>query len=216
VNPAGIAFALGCGLGYAFETTAYSLLKYWLPAGRAMLGGSPYSVPGYYNRRGMVLPFLPLAWLPFQVAAGIYTGLEFMSLNWLCEHWKLGVWRTIALLLSFPALYALVDGTIDPILLAAGLALIDRAPWAALLVLACKPQGTVGLVVWLLLREYGKGWWALGKAVLPTGSFFVLSLAYGPWPLLLRETSGFEWNQAGMALGLLVGVPDVVAGSMQG
>lgn len=198
-----MAFAVGCALG-GFEPFGYTLLQFWLPAGRAMLAGSPYSVEGYYNPPWLVVPFLPLALLPERVAAAVYTGLELVALAYLAERWKLGPWHTGAFLLSFPAAFALINGDADPLLLALGLALADRAPWAALIVLACKPQATVGLVIWLLWRERG---WVLVKTAWPTFSLFVLSLAYGPWPLLLREAPSLWWNISVYPWGLLVGVP---------
>jgi hypothetical protein len=163
------------------------------PAALALLSGkSPYSVPGYLNAPWALLPIIPFAILPEAVGRGAMAvvGLACFAFIGL----RLGA-RPITLglfLFSPPVLHSTLNSNLDWLALLG----VVLPPNVGLLLLACKPQIGIAVILFQLV-ESGRtgGVRRIAADFWPLASLSLLSLlAYGPWPLRFSNELGLWWN----------------------
>jgi len=190
---------------------------YWLAAGRAAQGGSPYNptmLLGPLGSQGLdiyryppVLSFLliPLSGLSFQDAGLIWlsiTGLG-IAIGLLTALWAGGakfspraiLWTGVAAVLFYPTLDSLMKGNVEGLqVLLIGLALIPNTRSRALSIAAngwLKISPAL-LVPALLIREGRRGllWLMIGSAILVIPAFIWSPEGFWQFPRILINISG--------------------------
>ena len=152
----------------------------FLPAILTILqAGNPYSVPGFYNPPWALLPLIPFALLPYDL------GRIALLLISLCAFaftlYRLGAKPIpLALILLTPfALDSLFWGNLEWITLL-GLTL---NPIYGLILLAIKPQMTIGVILFVLVESYIRsGFWnGFVKTIAPVTFVFIISIILFGW-----------------------------------
>ncbi|MHB8673871.1 MAG: glycosyltransferase family 87 protein [Candidatus Limnocylindrales bacterium] len=181
------AALLAAGLVYALirPPDAYDAHAYW-----AMDPSDPYRnasagrADAFLYSPVWVQAFSPLTHLPFPVFIAGWTFLLFATLVWLARGW------TVALLLV-PAIASEVGSGNIHLLLAAAIVLGFRWPWTWSLVLLTKVTPGVGLLWFVVRREWRELAIALGATAALAGiSFIVAPGLWGQWLDVLRSNSG--------------------------
>jgi hypothetical protein len=170
----------------------------FLPAILALLQtGNPYSVPGFYNPPWALLPLVPFALLPYDPGriAMILCGLSAFAFTL----YRLGAKPLpMALVLLTPfVLDSLFWGNVEWLTLL-GLTL---SPAYGLILLAIKPQMTIGVILFWLVESYTtQGLWnGFIKTIMPMTLVFIISIIlFGLFPLRWLDYSA----QAGINVSL--------------
>jgi len=155
---------------------------YFYPATRLFwTGQNPYTVPGFYNPPWLLALLAPFALLPERWAQAAFFACALCALLLVCYKLRLGRLGTLAFLLSFPAVYSLLYGNLEWLVLL-GLLLPPRVGVFFMLI---KPQVGMGaLVCWIVQAWRKRGARGVLGLLWPVGLAVLLSMAiYGPWPL---------------------------------
>jgi hypothetical protein len=175
-----------------------------------ILTGNPYQIDGggFLNAPWVLIPLIPLAFLPLNIGYGILTVAGLACFAYAA--YKSGA-KPITLavfLLSPPVLHCLLQGNIDWMVLL-GFVL---PPQIGLLLITIKPQmGSVVVLFWLV-EAYRKGGWRETVRVFwpVTIALGISFLIYGLWPLHFERELTHWWNASlwpasiPVGLGLLV------------
>lgn len=180
---------------------AVDVQLFFQPAARAVLEGeSPYIVEGFYNPAWVIWPLLPIAWMSTSWATLIIRAASLTGYLVASRHVGCNLCGRIALILSPPVLFGLMSGGFDGAVLA-GVAL---SPWLGFIVLAIKPQLTLGALC--LGYKRGYNWWPLLGLLLLTVALYGLPVVF------VGELRQAHWSSSLWPLGLLVGIPMLVWG----
>lgn len=165
---------------------------YFRPATLAMLSGrSPYG-SGFYNAPWSLLPFIPIALLPYPVSRFAFFLLSTAGFAYLIRSLTNNPLSIILFMTSVPVVFCLNDGTLDWITM---LGFVAPAPFALILA-SIKPQIGAGIAVFWLVESWRKGgarlvfWNFLPVILLLTASF----IFYGPWILNVSILMDINWN----------------------
>lgn len=125
----------------------YDFVIFWEAARAFVAGQSPYTVQGFFSPLPFLLPFLPLAFLPYGVAFSVWAALNLIALATLTR------WHMLRALLFLPVLFALWVGQVDLIIVALGF----TGTWWGLALATLKPQLAIWMVPFFAVR-----WWRTG------------------------------------------------------
>jgi len=145
---------------------------------------SPFTIGSYLYSPAFAQAIGPLTVLPWPAFAGVWTAILMVTLGWLAGRWAL------AALLMPPVALGIYLGQID-LLIGAAIVLGFRYPAAWALPLLTKVSPGVGLVWFLVRREWGALWIAFAATV----GIVAISAAADPaswagWVELLRRSGG--------------------------
>jgi hypothetical protein len=182
------------------------------PASRDLvLTGNPYRIAGegFLNAPWVLLPLIPLAFLPVNIGYAILTVVGLGCFAYAA--YKFGA-RPIALaafILSPPVIHSLLQGNIDWLILL-GFVL---PPQLGLLLVAIKPQmGSVVALFWLVEAFRKGGWREAVRVFWPvTVALLISFLIYGLWPLHFERELNHWWNASLFPASIPVGVGLLVA-----
>ncbi len=126
---------------------------FWQIAQSILSGASLYSTPESLYPPAMLLLFTPLGLLPFNIAFGLWSGLNVIlyifSVRFFTKE------NLLAWFFYTPALFILLTGQIDIIFLWVSTFLISKQTWKKVLaavILTLKPQIAFIVLPWLLIR----------------------------------------------------------------
>ena len=137
--------------------------------------GNPYLEPEFYNPPWLLIPLLPLSYLPPQTAFTIWFVLSFTGYALLAYKLRAHPLTLIAGLLSYPVLQGLLLGQVDWLIL---LGMFLPRP-LGFLVLATKPQISVGiLLLWLYEAGRDTDKTSLLRLLAPTTLAYTLALVF--------------------------------------
>ena len=153
---------------------------------RALHGKADVDVFGWHYPPPFLLVAAALASLPYVPALIAWQLATLVPFAWMM--WRLVPRReTLLLVLAAPVTLICLthghNGFLTALLLGGGLALMDKRPWLAGLLLGClvyKPQ--FALILPLLLLA-ARNWRAIGGATLSAGLLIGLTLAIWGWPV---------------------------------
>lgn len=178
---------------------------YFRPAAREMaFGRSPYSVKGFYNPPWMLLPILPIAFLPERWGHVILVMINFAAYAYILI--KLGAKpiSLIAVLLSPFFLYGLLKTNMDWLVV---LGFVMPAQIGLFFVLS-KPQIGIAVAIFWLVEAYRKGKVReVIRVFAPVTAAFVFSIVlWGLYFIEARNIVNVHWNQSIWPVGIPIGL----------
>jgi hypothetical protein len=182
----------------------------FLPTTRLLMSGqSPYEQPMFFSPFWVLLPFVPLAFLPAQVGRAILFVIALASFAYSAHRLGGKPIAVIAFLLSPPVLFALWLGSIDWMPLV-GFVL---PPQIGLFLVAAKPQmGSMVALFWLFETWRRGGWRETVRVFLPATLALVISFGlFGLWPLRVDRLLTIEHNASLWPTSIAVGLALLVA-----
>ncbi len=201
----GLSFVLPPAVDWhtAFRPAALSLLS----------GRSPYYVEGFFNPVWALAPLLPIAILPEQIGRATLFVLTLSSLGYVVRQLGAGLWATLFVLLSPPAIHGILNGNIDW-LVALGVVLPPRI---GLFFVTVKPQiGFTIVIFWVVEAWKNGGSQEAIRLTLPFMAAALLSLLlFGLWPLRTKREITLWWNASLWPMSIPVGFALLVAALRQ-
>ena len=182
----------------------------YIPATKEFIAGrSPFNVFSYFNAPWVLIPFIPLVFLPEPISRAILAFAALVSYGYTAL--RLGAkLPAIALILISPlVLHNLLTGNIDW-LVALGFVM---QPQFGLFFLAIKPQiGSAVALFWLIETWRSKGIKEVVKVFAPvTIALIITFILYGFWPRQFLEFGSFTANASLWPLSIPVGLALIVA-----
>ncbi len=170
----------------AFFPPGWDWINWFRPATLAMLSGeSPYNLKGFFNPPWLLIPFIPLAFLPERVGVVVISIAYITSYIFVSR--KLGAKAlTIAVLLTSPSFfYGLTFANIDWIVALGFL----MPPQIGLFFVLVKPQIGLGISIYWLFESWRNGGVKqVVKVFFPVTIAFIFSFfLYGLWPLRSQQ-----------------------------
>ena len=162
------------------------------PAALKLLRGqSPYSVTGFYNAPWALLPFIPIALLPFQWSRIVFFLISLAGFTYIIRKLTPHPMSVLLFLTSAPVVYCFYGGNLDWISM---LSFIMPAPFAVMFA-AIKPQIGAGILIYWLSESWRQGGPRLVILNFLPGAFLFISsfIFYGLWPLNFSELNGASW-----------------------
>jgi hypothetical protein len=173
----------------------FDFYNFWNTGRAVLVGAGPYSVPDSFYPPAMAYLFALLGLLPFNLAFGLWTGLNLILFQRSIIHFQKG-WRGLAWLAFAPATFILITGQIDILFLWLAGFLASRG-WKAVLagvLITLKPQMAFIILPWYLLQ-----WilhqrsqflmWAAGTLILHTSPLIADPLIYQKWLTVAKGES---------------------------
>jgi hypothetical protein len=179
----GLIFILAIIIVLSFFPAGWDWIRWYRPGCLALLAGeSPYQLEGFFNPPWVLLPLIPLAFLPERVGVAVMTMAYLGSFIFVAR--KLGGKPlTIFLMMTTPnfLFYGLSFANIDWMVM---LGLI-MPPQIGLFFVMAKPQIGLGIAIFWLFESYQQGKFIkVIKDFAPVTIAFIISfLLYGLWPL---------------------------------
>jgi len=181
----------------------------FLPATQHLLAGrSPYNEPMFFSPVWVLLPFIPLGFLPTAIGRAVLFILAMIAFTYSAKKLGAKAWVIAAFLLSPPVVFSLWLASNDwmPML---GFVL---PPQIGLFFILTKPQmGSVVALFWLVEAWRKGGWKETVRVFAPVTITFLFTFAiYGLWPLRSGNLVTIEHNASlwpatiPIGLGLLV------------
>ena len=173
--------------------TGFDWIEVFRPAAKALLSGlSPYSVYGFFSPPWVLVPFMPLAFLPENLSSAILFMANLLSFGYVA--YKLGAKPIPLLLLVFSphVIYGSFMGNTDWIAILGFL----LPPQIGLFFVLVKPQiGTAIAIFWLIDAWRTGGFKLVIKIFGPVTIALLLSfIFYGFWPLNFFHLPNVPWN----------------------
>lgn len=163
------------------------------PAVKEFLAGrSPYTVKLFYNPPWVLLPLIPLSFLPDETAGFIMAILALGSYAYLAYRFGAKPFALAIFIFSPPIIRGIFDVNVDW-LAALGLLL---PPQIGLFFLLIKPQIGVVVAIYWAVQAWRKGKWReLIRVFLPIMIAFAFSFfLYGLWPLKFPNVLDVPYN----------------------
>jgi hypothetical protein len=158
--------------------------------------GNPYLEPQFYNPPWILIPLIPLVFLPFKIGFALLMVLNVATYSYLLIKFGANIITALVLLLSPFVMVALTSGQIDFIAVIGVL----LPPQIGLIFVLSKPQ-TCGLIsiIWLI-QAWKKGRWReIITVFLPVSILFLISfIIFGFYPLNYKNLTGnnVSWNSS--------------------
>jgi hypothetical protein len=142
-------------------------------------GQSPYEIKSFLNPPWVLIPLIPIAFLPSKIGGGILFVISLCALIFTAVRMGATPLSLIAFLLSFPVFFLLLFGQIDWLILLG----ILMPPQIGLFFVLAKPQIGLGIAVFWLVEAFRKG--GIRRILIdftPVAVMFCLSVViYGFW-----------------------------------
>jgi hypothetical protein len=166
-------------LSSSFLPEGIDLVVAFYPAAQSLINGnSPYDY--IFNPPWVLIPFIPLAFLPIEIARGIWFLFSLFMFAYVAYRLKASPLTMAFFLISPPVMKSLMDGNVDwmPLL---GFIL---PPQIGLFFVAIKPQIGIGVAIFWFVQQWRTGGIkSVIKTFLPCSVAFLLSmLVFGYWP----------------------------------
>ena len=170
----------------AFFPPGWDWINWFRPATLAMLSGeSPYNIEGFFNPPWLLIPLIPLAFLPERVGVVVISIAYITSYIFVSR--KLGAKAlTIAVLLASPSFfYGLTFANVDWIVALGFL----MPPQIGLFFVLVKPQIGLGISIYWLIESWRNGGMKhVVKTFFPVTIVLIISfILYGLWPLRSQQ-----------------------------
>ena len=153
----------------------------FLPAVLKLFSGNPYEIAGFYNAPYALFPLIPFAMLPYDMGRVLLIVCSILAMGFTL--YKLGAkpLSMMMVLLSPFVIDSLAWGNLEWLTIL-GLAV---HPALGLILLAIKPQMTIGVMLFISVESFIKsGLWNGFKTVLPLVLVFTISIMwFGLFPL---------------------------------
>lgn len=177
---------------------------YWLPSLADPYARSDWTDPIAYVYSPAFLQLLePIRALPWQAFMAVWTGILLACLFVLTGRRWFAVGAVVALM-------ELAGGNIH-LVLAAAMVLGFRWPWTWSIVLLTKITPGIGLLWFVVRREWRSLAWALGgTAVVVVASFALLPSAWSDWAEVLSRVAGRDGTWAAVPIPFVVRLPVAV------
>ncbi len=183
----------------------------YLPATKEFLAGrSPFSIYTYFNAPWILIPFIPLVFLPEPLSRAIVAFAILASFGYTAYRLGAKFPAIILILISPPVVHNVLNGNIDGLVLLG----IILPPQIGLFFIAIKPQiGSAVALFWLIETWRSKGFKEVARVFAPVVvALSITFVAYGFWPRHFLELSSAEANASLWPLSIPIGLALITAG----
>ena len=180
------------------------------PATKLLLTGkSPYGDPGFFSPIWVMIPFIPLTYLPTSLGRAVLFVLAILSFTYSAKKLGAKTWITAAFLISPPVIFSLWLASNDwmPML---GFVL---PPQIGLFLILTKPQmGSIVALFWFVEAWRKGGYKEAFRVFAPVTIAFLLTfLVFGFWPLRSGSLVTIEHNASFWPATIPIGLCLIVA-----
>ncbi len=187
----------------SLPTADYFVNFYW-PIRNDLFGHPLYESEHYVNAPWGIIPLVPFALFPPNVAHGLYFATCLYILAYIAWRLHAGPLAIAAFMLSPTAIGALLVGNVDPLLISGML----FPPVIGLLILMIKPQIGAGVALYYLIEYVRKKRWLEGlKTFSPVAAGYGLGLILLPiWYVRMLGIPANVWNRTLFPYAIPLGV----------
>ena len=182
----------------------------FIPATKELIAGrSPFDVYGYYNAPWVLIPFIPLIFLPEPLSRAIIAFATLVSYGYTAYRLGAKLPAFALILISPPVMHNVLTGNVDWLVVLGFI----MPPQIGLFFLAIKPQiGSAVALFWLVETWRLKGFKEVIKIFAPVTIALIFTfILYGFWPVHFQEFSTFTWNASLWPMSIPVGLALIAA-----
>jgi hypothetical protein len=198
------------GLMIIFLPPAYDWHEFYIPATKEFIAGkSPFNSYGFFNAPWLLIPFIPLIFLPEPVSRAILALATLSFYGYTAYRLGAKFPAIVLILISPPVILNVYNGNVDW-LVALGFIL---PPNIGLFFLAIKPQiGSAVALFWLVNAWRTKGAKEALKIFAPVSITLTITfILYGFWPKKFLEFTTFNSNFSLWPFSIPIGLSLIVA-----
>lgn len=147
---------------------------------------SPFGVEIFYAAPWILIPFIPIAWLPLEIGRAVIFVIGICVFAYTAYRLGAKPISMAAFLVSPPVVHCLINSNIEWLALLG----VVLPPQIGLLLISAKPQIGVGIAVFWFVEAFRKGGFRqVVRVFWPVTLAFLISFAlFGLWPLRFRDT----------------------------